>query len=163
MIKPQCYNCYNLSEYEKDILIANNSSNNKSKKGIIPVLHKDFKEPHNFHLPSLTKSLKEMYPKANINLGDCLKMTDFPMKGIDVQVRGRIDFCVHDTRKFNTIKLRTQSILNSKMPEIRFYWNTNEINIYPEKSFTPDISTDGVAIIVNKFIRIIRDTSDVIR
>jgi hypothetical protein len=159
MLKPQCYNCYNISEYEKDVII-----NNKGlKNGNVMELHSGFSEPHNFHLPALEVSLKKMYPKIRIKLDDLITMYDFPIKGMEVSIAGRIDFIFNDASKYDFVKAKAQNAIKNKIPEFRFYWNKNQINIYPEKGFEPIISNTGLAAMVNKFVYVIKNTVEVIQ
>jgi hypothetical protein len=102
-----------------------------------------------------------MYPNKGVQLKREILIDEFPIAGTNLEVGGRVVF--PSDGYANIVKQKIHCKLEKKMPEIRFYWNNENLNIYPESNFNPDISTKGVTLKVNKFIRMIQYTADIIK
>jgi hypothetical protein len=146
--------------------IKNSSSKEKSIKKISKnstesnfetlKINPNYNEQWNFHLPSLIKILKEKYPNYKIEFNDSIRINDFPKKGIDLNINGRIDFEFLNQDYYQNIKnsSKKKSIGNS-LPNIRIYWNYKQINIYEAKDFNPEINDRGLKLRIDKTLKII--------
>jgi len=151
----------NNSKLEKEFAITINSFQEKeseSPKKINPklVLELDpkYNEIGNFHLPSLSKLLKEKYPNKEVLFDRSIIIEKFPFSGIKLEVNGRIDFKFNETLNYQLIKERN-SKLGRELPGIRLFWNYYQLNIYTEKDFTVQINDSGLKLITEKFLKII--------
>jgi hypothetical protein len=147
---------------------ASSNSSNYQVVNVKPELNKNFSEEYNFHHPTLFKSLKAIYPNTKIlfqqdDLRSQILILDFPVRDINMVVTGRIDFIFPNEYVANKVKHKWSSKLEDRMPRIRFYWNSEKLNIYTERNFEADISLQGVKTKVAKFIQIIRDTADILK
>ena len=85
-----------------------------------------------------------------------LRINDFPKKGINLNIDGRIDFEFSNIDYYQDIKNSSKrDILKFLLPGIRLYWNHKRINIYEEKGFNPEINDKGLNMKVNKALKII--------
>ncbi|MFB9098999.1 MULTISPECIES: phospholipase D family protein [Flavobacterium] len=141
----------NSSMIEKDFSLIN--ENNLIEKHL--KLTSKYNEQWNFYLPSIEKILQTRYPSYDISFKDHVTVIDFPYKGIDLIINGRIDFKFNSKENFEQIKKRQEENLKKLLPEIRFYWNHKQINIYLERGFEVDINLNGLEKIVTKKINII--------
>lgn len=139
----------NASVLEKDFEI-------KEEKEIQSTLELDpnYDDRWNFHLPKLSKLLKEKYPDYEVNLNSKIEVKNFPYKGIDLEIGSTLNFTFEKSLNYNSIKYKKKEILNSKMPEIRFYWNYFKLNIYPEKNYVPELSSEGLNQMTDKYFKI---------
>lgn len=119
-------------------------------------LHPDYNELWNFHLPSLKSSLEEKYPNHLINFSDNqIRANDFPRKGIDLVVNGRIDFLVNNGNYYDTLKENKRDEIYDKLSSARCYWNYKQINIYTEKNFLVEMNKEGLNKMIDKYLWII--------
>tara|TARA_R110001583_G_scaffold33438_4_gene112938 strand:- start:30794 stop:31648 length:855 start_codon:yes stop_codon:yes gene_type:complete len=123
-------------------------------------LDADYNEHWNFHLPSLKNILSEKYKNHKVILDENIRINDFPWKGIDLIVNGRIDFQVNNRQYYEKIERLNRYQINETLPGIRFYWNYKQLNIYTEKNFEVEIDQDGLKEKVNKFLSIIETVHD---
>lgn len=123
-------------------------------------LDPDYNEHWNFHLPSLKNILSEKYKNHKVILNENIRINDFPWKGIDLIVNGRIDFQVNNRQYYEKIERLNKYQINETLPGIRFYWNYKQLNIYTEKNFEVEIDQDGLKEKVNKFLSIIETVHD---
>jgi hypothetical protein len=140
----------NSSVLEKDFKEEQESS----EKGL--QLDPDYNELWNFHLPSLKSSLELKYPSYLINFSDNqIRVNDFPRKGIDLMVNGRIDFLVNNRNYYDTLKENKRDQIYDKLSSVRCYWNYKQINIYTEKNFSVEMNREGLNKMVDKYLWII--------
>ncbi|SFN37317.1 phospholipase D family protein [Salegentibacter flavus] len=119
-------------------------------------LHPDYNELWNFHLPSLKSSLEVKYPNHLINFShNQIRANDFPRKGIDLVVNGRIDFLVNNRNYYDTLKENKRDEIENRLKDVRCYWNHKVINIYPEKNFDALVNKEGQKRKVVKYLEII--------
>jgi hypothetical protein len=119
-------------------------------------INQNYKERWNFHLPSLMKILKKTYPNHKIEFNDSIRINDFPKKGIDLNINGRIDFEFLNQEYYQNIKNSSKrDLLNNSLPNIRIYWNYKQINIYEAKDFNPEINNKGLKMKIDKTLEII--------
>lgn len=139
----------NASVLEKDFEI-------KEEKEIQSTLELDpnYDDRWNFHLPKLSKLLKEKYPDYEVNLNSKIEVKNFPYKGIDLEIGSTLNFTFEKSLNYNSIKYKKKEILNSKMPEIRFFWNYFKLSIYPDKNYVPELSSVGLNQMVDKYFKI---------
>ena len=115
-----------------------------------------FNEECNFHLPSLMKILKEKYPNHKIRFNDSIRINDFPKKGIDLNIRGVIDFEFLNQDYYKNIKNSSRRVLiTNSLPNNRIYWNYKQINIYEAKDFNPEINDKGMKLKIDNALKII--------
>ncbi|WP_321321629.1 phospholipase D family protein [Labilibaculum sp.] len=144
----------NSSEVKKAFSDQGNSTNNKMK------LDPDYAEHWNFHLPSLKEILSEKYKNHEVILNDYIRINDFPWKGINLLVNGRIDFEFSNNQYYKGVERINKNRINETLPGIRFYWNYKQLNIYTEKNFAVEIDEEGLKEKVNKFLSIIETVHD---
>lgn len=119
-------------------------------------LDSDYNELWNFHLPKLKSLLKETYPQYSIQfLNGQIRVNDFPRKGIDMVINGRIDFLVNNRNYYDELKKNKREELIDKLSPVRCYWNYKQINIYPEKNFEVAINPEGLKKAIQKDLWII--------
>lgn len=119
-------------------------------------LDSNYNELWNFHLPRLKSLLEETYPQYSVNFLDGqIRVNDFPRKGIDMIVNGRIDFLVNNRNYYDELKESKREKIMGKLPPARCYWNYKQINIYPEKNFEVEINPEGLKKAVEKDLWII--------
>lgn len=146
--------------------IKNSSSKEKSIEKVLKQsinsdsdllkINPNYKEQWNFHLPSLKEILIKTYPNHTVKFDESIRINDFPKKGIDLNVNGRIDFEFLNRDYYQDIKNSPKrDLLNNLLPDIRLYWNYKQINIYEEKTFNPEISDRGLNLKVDKALKII--------
>lgn len=115
-----------------------------------------FNEECNFHLPSLMKILKEKYPNHKIRFNDSIRINDFPKKGIDLNIRGVIDFEFLNQDYYKNIKNSSRRVLiTNSLPNNRIYWNYKQINIYEAEDFNPEINDKGLKLKIDNALKII--------
>ena len=148
----------NASKMEKSFKEENLSSDKKIK------LDPKYTELWNFHLPLLKKFLQEKYPNHQVSLSERqIRINDFPGKGIDLVVDGRIDFQVLNKARFDSLKSTKREEIDNRLPGIRCYWNYKELNIYPEKDFEVALDEEGLKVKTEKFLYIIDSTYDLLQ
>lgn len=119
-------------------------------------LDPDFNELWNFHLPKLKSLLEETYPKFSVQfLNGQIRVNNFPRKGIDMLVNGRIDFEVNNRNFYDQLKESKREEIIDKLSPARCYWNYKQINIYPEKNFEVNLNPEGLKKAVEKDLWII--------
>jgi hypothetical protein len=118
-------------------------------------LHPKYNERWNFYLPSLSKILREKYSHFDVKFDESIRIYNFPIKGIDLEINGRIDFKINNKKHYDLIKEQYRDVFNVKFPDIRFYWNYKQLNIYPEKDFHVNIDMEGLEKLVEKNLYII--------
>lgn len=140
----------NASKLEKDFNSEETSSQDVSFE-IDPI----YPEIYNFHLPALSKALKNKYPDRAVEFDEGIKIKGFPYAGVDMEVGGTINFIFDQSLNYDRIKSRNMGVVNADLPLIRFYWNYYKLNIYPEKNYAPELNSVGLEEKVNKFLRIV--------
>ncbi len=137
------------------------SSKKKDLSGLI-YLDEDMDERWNFYYPSLYRVLKHKFQDYNVIYNNENKITikDFPLNEVELDVNGRIDFNFKDKDFFQFLKKNYKDEIRNSSPGIRFYWNYNCINIYPERNFNIDVNQEGLGIIVKKYTDIILNTKE---
>lgn len=148
----------NNSKLEKNFEVQENKTKEdkidiESKEGKFE-LDPNFQNQYNFYLPALFKILKEKYPEKEIIFDDSIKIDKFPFSGMKLNIHGRIDLIFGDLLNHKLLKERNKEIGKS-LPGIRFYWNYSRLNIYPEKDFNVEISSNGLKIITEKYLQIV--------
>ena len=125
-------------------------------------LSNDKDERWNFYYPSLYRILKHKFQDFSVNYKDENNITikNCPTKGVDIVVNGRIDFNFDNRDFFQFLKKNYRDKIRESFPEIRFYWNYNCINIYPEKNFDVDVNYEGLEKIVDKYSSVIIGTKE---
>ncbi len=119
-------------------------------------LDPDYNELWNFHLPKLKSLLEETYTKFSIQfLNGQIRVNDFPKKGIDMIVNGRIDFLVNNRDYYDELKENKREEIIDKLSPVRCYWNYKQLNLYPEKNFEVAINREGLKKAVEKNLWII--------
>lgn len=149
----------NASTLEKGLNISNEINVESEKSTKVNSVNKFALDPNfmtqaDFHLPALTKILKEKYPKKEIVFNETIQIVDFPFSGITLQVNGRIDLKFSEKFDYESIKRRNYN-LEKGLPGIRFFWNRYQLNIYTEERFKVEINESGLKIKVDKYLKII--------
>ncbi|MFD0976819.1 phospholipase D family protein [Salinimicrobium gaetbulicola] len=140
----------NSSVLEKDF--KEESSSSDSSWDLDP----EYNELWNFHLPKLKSILEKSYPEYSIHFFDGhIRVNDFPRKGIDMVVNGRIDFLVNNRNFYDELKFNKREEIRDKLSSERCYWNYKQINIYTAKEFEIEINRKGLKKAVEKFLWII--------
>lgn len=147
----------NASTLEKEF---ENKSGGKNSSEKMPEnymsLDPDFTKNWNFHLPAFETAFKRLYPRYRTELTETAVIVyGFPFRGIEFHVSGRMDLKFDDDIDFELVKRRNAPTLPSGLPGIRFFWNNQQVNIYPESGFNPGISEEGLKLKVDKFITIV--------
>jgi hypothetical protein len=119
-------------------------------------INPNYNEQWNFHLPSLMKILEEKYQNHKIKFNDSIRINDFPKKGIDLNINGRIDFEFSNQDYYQKVKNSSKrNLIGNSLPNIRIYWNYKQINIYGAKDFNPEINDKGLKLKIDKTLEII--------
>ncbi|WAC02082.1 phospholipase D family protein [Lacinutrix neustonica] len=140
--------------------IINNSQNilnkNNSKSETIENAYElDYDEFEKIKNLKLTENLKEAYSEFKVKTeNDKIEIENFPLKGINLEINGRIDFIFNDNSFYRDVKKHTSNKINN-LPE-RYFWNRLQINAYPEKNFIIEYSNNGVNKSITKDLSIIK-------
>lgn len=146
--------------------IKNSSELQKSSKkkdlSDLIYLNDHMNERWNFYYPSLYRILKHKLPDYSVNYNDENKIIikNCPFNGVELDVNGRIDFNFDNKDFFQFLKNNYRDEIRNSSPGIRFYWNYNCINIYPERNFNVDVNQQGLNLIVRKYTEIILKTKE---
>ncbi len=137
-------------------------SNEKKNLSDLIYLSDDKDERWNFYYPSLCRILKHKFQDYNITYKDENNITieNCPTKGVEIVINGRINFNFNNNSFFRFLKENYKSKIRSNSPGIRFYWNYNCINIYPERNFKVDVNYEGLEKIVEKYYNVIIGTKE---
>ena len=145
----------NSSSKEKSIKKASEHSTESNLETL--KINPNFNEEWNFHLPSLMKILKEKYPNHKIKFNDSIRINDFPKKGINLNIDGRIDFEFLDKDYYQSIRYSSKrNSIGISLPDIRIYWNNKQINIYDAKDFNPEINDEGLKLKIDATLKILK-------
>ena len=107
----------NSSSKEKSIKKASEHSTESNLETL--KINPNFNEEWNFHLPSLMKILKEKYPNHKIKFNDSIRINDFPKKGINLNIDGRIDFEFLDKDYYQSIRYSSKrNSIGISLPDI---------------------------------------------
>ncbi len=118
------------------------------------IIDLNYKDERNFYLPELSKILKEKYPEKKIVLDKSIKIEKFPFSGMTLEVDGRIDILFSTRLPYDYLK-KVNRNLGKGMPNIRFYWNYFQLNVYVEKDFKVEMNKEGLSKALDKYIQII--------
>ncbi len=146
--------------------IKNSSKLQKTpKKKNLPnliFLSDDKNERWNFYFPSLYRILKDKFQDYNVNYNGESNITieNCPIKGVDIVINNRINFNFNNKSFFQFLKGNYRNEIKDISPEMRFYWNYNCINIYPEKNFNVGVNHEGLEKIIEKYSNVIIGTKE---
>lgn len=126
-------------------------------------LHPDFTNEWNFHLPYLKLLLEDKYPTHQIQFNEnYIRINNFPRPGIDLLVDAVVNFEIPNRKSFDLLKGNKREQIDSKLGDVRCYWNQKVINIYPEKNFKAPVSSKGLKKKVEKYMGIIEKVYNII-
>ena len=145
----------NASKLEKDF----DSKETRSQEATFQI-DPNYPEIYNFHLPALSKALKNKYSDREIEFDEGIKIKGFPYAGVDLEVGGTINFIFDQSLNYDRIKSKNMGVVDADLPRIRFYWNYYKLNIYTEKNYEPELNSTGLEEKVNKFMQIIGAVHD---
>lgn len=124
-------------------------------------LSNDKIERWDFYYPSLYRVLKNKFVdyKVQYDNENHIIIENFPFKGIELKINGRIDFDFENGSFYDFLKNNYRQKIKESSPGIRFFWNYC-LNIYPEKNFVVDVNKEGLDSIVFKYLKIIENTQE---
>lgn len=145
--------------------IKNSSELKKSPKkndlSDLIYLSNDKNERWDFYYPSLYRVLKNKFVDYKVQYDDenLIIIKNFPIKGVELKINGRIDFNFENGSFYDFLKKNYRQKIRESSPGIRFFWNFC-LNIYPEKNFEIDVNKEGLENIVFKYVKIIENTQE---
>lgn len=145
--------------------IKNSSELKKSPKkndlSDLIYLSNDKNERWDFYYPSLYRVLKNKFVDYKVQYDDenLIIIKNFPIKGVELKINGRIDFNFENESFYDFLKKNYRQKIRESSPGIRFFWNFC-LNIYPEKNFEIDVNKEGLENIVFKYVKIIENTQE---
>jgi hypothetical protein len=148
----------------KEIESIKNSSElkkspNRNDLSDLIYLSSDKNEIWDLYYPSLYRVLKNRFVdyKVQYDNESHIIIENFPIKGVELKINGRIDFDFENESFYDFLKKNYRQKIRDSSPGIRFFWNYC-LNIYPEKNFEIDVNKDGLDNIVLKYLKIIENT-----
>lgn len=121
---------------------------------------------HNFHVPVLFNLLKSKLLEVDIRQADDkIEIFEYPLKGMNVVIDGRIEFWYYaaDHMKYEKIRDRISNRLNQMMPGIRVYWNDPSIHVYMEKDYVAVLTERGRDEKARKFLKVFETIANEIK
>ncbi|RKE95098.1 phospholipase D family protein [Ichthyenterobacterium magnum] len=144
-----------INNSELKLKLFNENKSNDNSKEI------DYEEFEELRYKKVFKNLKDLFDDYKITYNDFIEIKNFPIPGINLEVKHRINVIIENYDAYYKIMSELKGNFNNLLG--RYYWNRNEINIYPEREFFHEYNLKGLDISVEKDLSIIKSVYNILQ